>query len=137
MELTAAVKARASALGFCAVGITTADPFEEAEAAAARRTAEGLMDGLTWWSEARVHASANPKRATPHARTVIALAFPYPSPTDQFPSPSGGGQISEPRCGKASASVEGPRGRIASYALGRDYHAVLLCRMQPLLAIPR
>jgi epoxyqueuosine reductase len=119
MDLTAAVKSRAKALGFCAVGITTADPFEDAEAAAAHRTADGLMDGLTWWSEARVHASANPRRATPDARTVIALAFPC------FPSPSGGGQGG------------GPRGRIASYALGRDYHDVLSERMQPLLLMLR
>jgi epoxyqueuosine reductase len=132
MDLTGALKSRAKALGFCAVGITSADPFEEAEAAAARRTAEGLMDGLTWWSEARVHASANPKRATPNARAVIALAFPYPSPipesssqAEQFPSPSGGGQGG------------GPRGRIASYALGRDYHEVLNEQMQPLLTMLR
>jgi epoxyqueuosine reductase len=120
MELTAAVKARAKALGFCAVGITSADPFNEAEAAAARRTSEGLMDGLTWWSEARVHASANPQRATPDARTLIALAFPYPS--SNSPSPNADG---------------GPRGRIASYALGRDYHEVLVERMQPLLVMLR
>jgi epoxyqueuosine reductase len=123
MDLTAAVKSQAKALGFSAVGITSAEPLEEAEAAAARRTAEGLMDGLTWWSEARVHASADPKRATPDARTVIALAFPYPSPS------RGGGQ--------GGGSDDGPRGRIASYALGRDYHEVLLERMQPLLAMLR
>src|SRR5712691_5557967 len=101
MELTEALKSQAKALGFCAVGITSAEPFHEAEAAAADRTAQGLMDGLTWWSEARVHASANPRRATPDARTVIALAFPYPSssspqslsPIGEFPSPArGGGQ---------------------------------------------
>ena len=142
MDLTAAVKSRAKALGFCAVGITSADPFEEAEAAAANRTAHGLMDGLTWWSEARVHASADPRRATPDARTIIALAYPYPgaaSPSSQAESasPSGREQISEPRCGKASVSDDGPRGRIASYALGRDYHEVLRERMQPLLLMLR
>ena len=144
MDLTAALKSRAQALGFCAIGITSADPFEEAEAAAAHRTAEGLMDGLGWWSEARVHASANPRRATPDARAVIALAFPSPSPTDEFssnlaksPSPLAGGQISEPRRGKASVSSDGPRGRIAAYALGRDYHEVLVEQMQPLLAMLR
>jgi epoxyqueuosine reductase len=136
MGLTAAVKSQARALGFSAVGITSAEPFEEAEAAAAHRTAEGLMDGLTWWSEARIHASANPKRATPEARSIIALAYPYPgatshSPTEQSPSPArGGGQ-------GGGISDEGPRGRIASYALGRDYHEVLLDRMQPLLAMLR
>src|SRR5438445_9664822 len=130
MELTEAVKSQAKALGFCAAGITSAAPFEAAEAAAAHRTAEGLRDGLSWWSEARVHASADPRRATPDARTIIALAFPTRSP-------AGGGQISEPRCRKASVSGDGPRGRIASYALGRDYHEVLLERMQPLLAMLR
>src|ERR1700682_18731 len=112
MDLTAALKSRAQALGFCAIGITSADPFDEAEAAAAHRTAEGLMDGLTWWSEARVHASANPRRATPDARAVIALAFPSPSPTDEL-APRG-------------ASRDGARGRIAVYALGRDYRGGLV-----------
>src|SRR6267378_5065306 len=127
MDLTEAVKSRAKALGFSAVGITSADPFVEAEAAAARRTADGLMDGLTWWSEARVHASADPQRSTPDARTVIALAYPYPAANS--PSPARGeGQ---------GGGTEGPRGRIASYALGRDYHEVLLERMQPLLTMLR
>ncbi|HEY4871923.1 MAG TPA: tRNA epoxyqueuosine(34) reductase QueG [Candidatus Dormibacteraeota bacterium] len=128
MDLTAALKSRAKALGFCAIGITSADPFEEAEAAAAHRTAEGLMDGLTWWSEARVHASANPRRGTPDARTVIALAFPYPSPTELFPSPARG---------EGQGGGHGPRGRIAAYALGRDYHEVMVEQMQPLLAMLR
>jgi epoxyqueuosine reductase len=132
MSLTSALKQRARELGFCGVGVTGTEPFREAETAAASRTAEGLMDGLTWWSEARVHASADPRRATPGARSVIALAFPHPSPQNSpsdgsdFPSPSGGGQ-----------GGGGPRGRIAAYALGRDYHEVLLERMQPLLAMLR
>jgi epoxyqueuosine reductase len=120
MSLTTALKQRARELGFCAVGVTGAEPFSQAETAAASRTQDGLMDGLSWWSEARAHASADPRRATPDAHSVIALAFPC------FPSPSGGGQ-----------DEGGPRGRIASYALGRDYHEVLLERMQPLLAMLR
>src|SRR6202022_4871743 len=96
--------------------------------AAAHRTAEALMDGRTWWSEARVHASANPRRGTPDARTVIALAFPYPSPTELFPSPARG---------EGQGGGQGPRGRIAAYALGRDYHEVLVEQMQSLLAMLR
>lgn len=122
MDLTAALKSRAKALGFSAIGITSADPFDEAEGVAAHRTAEGLMDGLTWWSEARVRASANPRRGTPDARTVIALAFPTPSPLAE-----------EGRGG----ATDGPRGRIAAYALGRDYHEVLVEQMQPLLVMLR
>jgi len=139
VSITNALKRRAKALGFCAVGITSADPFEEADAAAAQRTTEGLMDGLTWWNEARVHASANPQRATPDARTVIALAFPYPSA--HSPPPTGGGEragASPPSpSGGGQGGGAGPRGRIAAYALGRDYHEVLLERMQPLLAMLR
>src|SRR5438132_14155686 len=116
MDLTEAVKSQAKALGFCAVGITSADPFEEAEAAAAHRTAEGLMDGLSWWSEARVHASANPRRATPDARTVIALAYPYPggrtsSSIEDFPSHASRASV---RSERLRCSGGGPRGRIAS-----------------------
>src|SRR5207244_2651238 len=123
MSLTQEVKRRATELGFCAVGVTGAERFSEAEAAAANRTRQGLMDGLSWWSEARAHASADPRRATPDARSVIALAFPHP----QFPSPARGG-------GPGGGA---PRGRIAAYALGRDYHEVLLERMQPLVAMLR
>jgi len=128
MSLTRALKQRAQELGFCAVGVTGAEPFTEAEGVAVGRTADGLMDGLTWWSLDRAHTSADPRRATPDARSVIALAFPHPaSNTAEFPSPlagEGGGGGS-------------PRGRIAGYALGRDYHEVLLERMQPLLAMLR
>jgi epoxyqueuosine reductase len=119
MSLTQALKRRAKELGFCAVGVTGAEPFLEAETAAADRTNAGLMDGLTWWSAARAHASADPRRNTPEARSVIALAYPYPA------SGSSGN----------SDELDGPRGRIAAYALGRDYHEVLLERMQPLLAM--
>ena len=141
MSLTDEVKRRATELGFCSVGVTGAERFAEAETAAANRTGQGLMEGLSWWSEARAHASADPRRATPEARSVIALAFPHP----QFPSPSGGGPGPPAHASRASVRSERlrrsgggtPRGRIAAYALGRDYHEVLLERMQPLVAMLR
>ncbi|OLE37061.1 MAG: tRNA epoxyqueuosine(34) reductase QueG [Actinobacteria bacterium 13_1_20CM_3_68_9] len=132
MSLTDDLKRRAAELGFCAVGVTGAEPFVEAEAAAASRTQAGLMDGLSWWSEARVHASADPRRATPDARSVIALAFPHPRLDSSSGSPSP--VVGESRGG---GSHDGPRGRIAAYALGGDYHEVLLERMQPLLVMLR
>ena len=88
MSLTNELKQRATELGFCAVGVTGAERFSEPETAAANRTQQGLMDGLSWWSEARAHASADPRRATPEARSVIALAFPHPQ---EAPSPARGG----------------------------------------------
>src|SRR2546421_2463395 len=132
MSLTDDLKRRAAELGFCAVGVTGAEPFVEAEAAAASRTQAGLMDGLSWWSEARVHASADPRRATPNARSVIALAFPHPRLDSSSGSPFP--VVGESRGG---GSHDGPRGRIAAYALGGDYHEVLLERMQPLLVMLR
>jgi epoxyqueuosine reductase len=136
MSLTDALKSRARELGFCAVGVTGAERFSDAETAAANRTEKGLMDGLTWWSEARVHASADPRQATPDARSVIALAFPHPSAQD-VPSPARGPQLPSPARGGGQGGGSAPRGRIASYALGRDYHEVLLERMQPLIAMLR
>jgi epoxyqueuosine reductase len=124
MTLTDEVKQRAGRLGFCAVGITNAEPFYQAEAAAAERTAVGLMDGLSWWSDDRVHVSANPRRLSPDARSIIALAYPHPA----SPVPS---RVSE------EDQDGGARGRIAAYALGRDYHEVLLERMQPLIGLLR
>jgi epoxyqueuosine reductase len=113
------LKTRAAELGFSACGVTSADPFSEAEAAAEQRTRDGLMDGLTWWTGQRVHASADPRRASPAAKSVVALAFPHPvSAAD--PAPDGA-----------------PRGRIAGYALGRDYHEVLAERMEPLIDMLR
>ncbi|HET9849687.1 MAG TPA: tRNA epoxyqueuosine(34) reductase QueG, partial [Candidatus Dormibacteraeota bacterium] len=111
----------------------SAEPFVEAETAAATRTARGLMDGLTWWSEDRAHASADPRRGTPDARSVIALAFPYP-----FPSALTASDSPSPLWGRRGrGSNDEPRGRIASYALGRDYHGVLLERMLPLVGLLR
>ncbi|MEO6797316.1 MAG: tRNA epoxyqueuosine(34) reductase QueG [Candidatus Dormibacter sp.] len=115
MSLSDDVKTRARELGFVAVGATTAEPFTQAEAAALARTEQGLMDGLPWWSAARVRASADPRLRTPDAHSVIALAFPYAAPATD--------EVDEP---------DGLRGRIAAYALGRDYHDVLSERMQPL-----
>src|SRR5207248_7276929 len=139
MSLTDEVKRRATELGFCSVGVTGAERFSEAETAAAKRTGQGLMEGLSWWSEARAHASADPRRATPDARSVIALAFPhaiFPSPSDepQFPFPARGGGPGPPahasrasvRGGRVGRPGGGPHGRIAASALGRDYHEVLL-----------
>ncbi len=156
MSLTDALKSRARELGFCAVGVTGAERFSEAETAAASRTREGLMDGLSWWSEARAHASADPRRASPNAHSIIALAFPHPRPDSSSespsplvengapsPSPLAGEPLSSgsrdfPRGqGQGGVSNGAPRGRIAAYALGRDYHEILLERMQPLLAMLR
>lgn len=119
MALAQELKSRARELGFVAVGITSAEPFVEAQRASIERTEGGLMDGLSWWSRERAESSAEPRRRTPEARSVVALAFPHPVPA------TGG------------APEDGPRGRIAAYALGRDYHELLEERMAPLVDLLR
>jgi len=119
MSLKDDLESRARELGFVAVGTTTAEPFREAEAAALERTEQGLMDGLPWWTKERIEASAEPRRRTPTARSIIALAFPHP------PAPV------------EDVSDGDLRGRIAAYALGRDYHDVLSERMSPLVTMLR
>lgn len=119
MALKDDLETRARELGFVAVGTTTAEPFREAEAAALERTEQGLMDGLTWWTKERIAASAEPRRRTPTAQSIVALAFPHPLPPVE------------------DAWGGGLRGRIAAYALGRDYHEVLSERMSPLVEMLR
>ena len=111
--------ARAAELGFSASRVTGAEPFREAEAAALERTRDGLMDGLTWWTPRRIQVSADARRATPSARSIVALAFPYAAPS---PDPAPDGR---------------PRGRVAAYALGPDYHDLLSEGMQPLTDLLR
>ena len=110
---------RAAELGFRAAGITSAEPFAEAGRAALERTREGLMDGLPWWSARRVEVSADPRRSSPSARSLVALAFPYEAPPPE-PAPDGR-----------------TRGRVAAYALGPDYHDTLAARMAPLAEMLR
>ncbi len=117
MSLTDDLKTQACEVGFCGAGVTGAEPFLEAETAALERTRQGLMDGLPWWSEERARASSRPDRALPSAQAVIALAFPHP--------------IHEPR----TIADGPPRGRIAAYALGPDYHALLQERMARLVSM--
>jgi epoxyqueuosine reductase len=119
VTLTEEIRELAKEQGFSAVAFASADPLTEARDAALSRTRQGLMDGLTWWSERRAEVSADPRRMMPDARSLIALAFPHPRP-DPTETPEGG-----------------PRGRIAAYALGRDYHEVLEERMRPLVEMLR
>ena len=107
-SLTARVKALAREVGFDLAGVTTAEPFEREEAATVARVRSGMMDGLPWFTEARARLACRPRELLPDARSVIALAAGYY--TGAFPIQDG---------------HDAPRGKVARYAWGRDYHAVL------------
>ena len=72
-----AVKSLAAELGFDLVGVTSADPFYEAEEITLERVTAGLMDGLPWFHAARVKRGCRPQEILPGARSIIAVAMSY------------------------------------------------------------
>ncbi len=110
MSITSFLRDKAAELGFQAVGITPAVPFAEAEAVMLERVNEGLMDGLPWFTPDRVRMATRPQALLPGARSVVSLAASYLS--------------REP----PDAGLDEPRGRVARYAWGHDYHQVLRSR---------
>ncbi len=110
MNLERKVKALALSLGFDRVGVTDAAPFERDEKAAAQRVRDGLMDGLPWYTEERVHRMNRPELLLDGARSVISMAANYNT--------------------GAPPDSEKPAGRVARYAWGRDYHNVIKARLR-------
>ena len=110
-SLEQTIKEYGQELGFDIVGITTAEPFLRDEQTAIQRIRQGLMDGLPWYTEERVHRATHPEVLLEGARSVISLAISYLTG-----EPQGGGA--------------GPRGKIARYAWGDDYHNLLKARLR-------
>jgi epoxyqueuosine reductase len=108
MGLKDDVTAAALEVGFDRVGVSDAEPLSAAEAAIQQRIADGHMDGLRWFTPERARLATRPQELLPGARSILALAASYL------------GQMAAP------PAVPGePRGKIARYAWGRDYHDVL------------
>jgi epoxyqueuosine reductase len=111
-EWKTAIRRRARALGFPLCGFTTADPPQE-YARFAQWIAGGLHGGMRYLADVRsLSARAQPARLLPSARSIIALAVPYPPPQDEGDAPLGG--------------------YVAAYAMGDDYHEVLQDRLRAL-----
>jgi epoxyqueuosine reductase len=110
-SLEASVKQYGEELGFDIVGITGAEPFLRDERAAIERIRQGMMDGLPWYTEERVHRATHPEELLPGARSIISMAISYLTP-------------------EAEATGPGPAGRVARYARGDDYHEVLKARLR-------
>jgi epoxyqueuosine reductase len=112
----AAIKEYAYSLGFDLVRITGAEPFHETERVIHERIAQGLMDGLPWFTAERASVSCHPDALLPDARSIIALAMFYL--TEQPEEPGDGA----------------PRGRISRYAWGDDYHDIIKPKLQQFAA---
>ncbi len=110
------IKEYAYSLGFDIVRITSAEEFPEAERVIKERIAQGLMDGLPWFTAERAEISCHPDTLLPGASSIIALAMVYLSE-----------QPDEREDGV-------PRGRISRYAWGIDYHEIIKPRLQQFAA---
>jgi epoxyqueuosine reductase len=103
-----AIKKRAAALGLDVCGVTSADPARHA-AFYRQWTAEGKAGGMQWLTR-EPERRADPRLVLSGARSIIVAGLNY-----WQPQPKG-------------------RGRIARYALGEDYHHVLLEKLEALAA---
>jgi epoxyqueuosine reductase len=110
---SAFVKAAARAAGFHHVGVARARPLDPRPLE--RVLARGWEADMAWL-RTQAAARLDPARLLPGARSVVALALAYAAPGD---------------------GPEAPAGRIARYARGRDYHAVMKRRLKALLAALR
>jgi epoxyqueuosine reductase len=112
--LKESLRKRARELGFVHCGFTSAEPPDHYPAFA-NWIAAGRQAGMDYLATERsLSMRAQPCRLLPSARSMIALAMPYPPPPDFENLPL--------------------EGRVAAYAQGADYHEIipdrlrLLCR---------
>ena len=117
---TQTIKEYGYSLGFDIVRITSAEAFPEAESVIKERIAQGLMDGLPWFTAERADVSCHPDALLPGAQSIIALAMSYLS---RIPEDS-----------EHDSHNGGPRGSISRYAWGDDYHEIIKPKLQQFAA---
>jgi len=122
---TATIKEYAYELGFDTARISSAEAFPEAERVIKERIAQGLMDGLPWFTAERADVSCHPDALLPDARSIISLAMFY---LTEQPDDENAGTDNAPT--QEPAPTQGPRGRISRYAWGDDYHEVIKPKLQ-------
>lgn len=105
VELTDRIKEEARAIGFARVGVAVAGPLEPEGQQLDAWLDEGRHGQMGWMAEtAPVRKDPRHPDMLSDAKSVVVLAAPYLRSSDY---------------------VGPPPGRIAKYALGRDYHNVL------------
>ena len=110
----AAVRRRALALGFDAVGIARADSVAEAGDRLRVFLGEGRHGTMTWMAR-RADQRADPRELWAVARSVVVVAANCPPESDPL----------------ADTNRPG-RGAVATYARGRDYHDAMKRRLKRL-----
>ncbi|HEY1292668.1 MAG TPA: tRNA epoxyqueuosine(34) reductase QueG [Chloroflexota bacterium] len=112
MSLTTELKAYARSLDFHLVGVTTPDPFPQAELDILRWLSEGHQGEMAWLDAARARLGSRPRELLAEARSLVVVGVSY--------------RTEEP--------TDGSGGRIARYAWGGDYHAAMKSRLRQLAA---
>lgn len=111
MPLSEDIKSLAYQAGFHAVGITSAEPFLESEQALKERYERGLLEGSGYDPEV-IRLYTHPRETLPTARSIVSVALSYL--TDES---------------YESYESYGPRGQMAHFSQGLDYHQLLQERM--------
>lgn len=118
--LTEELKALALAQGFSRAGVARVVPLEADKERYAKWLAAGYHGSMAYLEEtAEVRVDLAHPRLLPRARSVLALATAYARP-----------ELAEPLRPLSP-------GRVARYALGRDYHPLLYDRTRPLKRLLR
>ena len=112
--LESQVKDYARELGFDLVGIASPEGFSDHEAVTLERIDAGLMDGLPWYTEARVRRGCDTEGLLPGARSIIAVGMSY-------------------HLLDRDTTSAVPAGKVARYSWGDDYHAVMKDRLRALV----
>ena len=112
--LTGRVKRLAAEHGLDVAAVTTAEAFPEVADRLQAHIAAGRVRGLDWFTPDRARFSADPRNLQASALSIVAVGVAYWSVDP----------------GKPDDGV--PRGRIARYAWGVDYHDLLKERMRSL-----
>ena len=120
LPLAQLIKDEARRLGFVLAGVTT--PEAPLHAATFERwLGQGRHGAMEYLSRARSRLGrADPREVLPECKSILVLAAPYANPGKET--------------GPEEARPErGPRGRVAAYAWGKDYHDVLPKRLRSIV----
>jgi epoxyqueuosine reductase QueG len=87
VSLTADLKAYAREVGFHLVGVTTPEPFEQAELDITAWLTEGHQGDMAWLNLARTRLATRPQELLPGARSLIVVGVSYrtvePEPSEE------------------------------------------------------
>ena len=108
MSLEQDIKSLAREAGFHAVGITSAEPFLESARTLRERYEQGLLEGSGYDPEV-IRLYTTPTETLLTARSIISIALSYLS--------------------DRSDPSDGPRGWVARFSRGLDYHQVIQERL--------